>query len=206
MRPQFRGHGVDGKMLGIVGFGSVGSDLAQLAQGVGFTVVGNNRSGQSLRASELGVEMMPLDDLLQHADYIVLTASLNEENRGMIDARRLRMLRPSAYLVNVARGGLIDQAALASALRNRWFAGAALDVFEEEPPRPDDALLTMENVILTPHSRPWTEEFTRDVSASALGAIIDVAAGVRPPHVLNPDVFATAAWTLAPGTEGCRVQ
>lgn len=194
-RPKFRGHGVDGKVLGVLGFGSVGGDLAQLAQGVGFTVIGNNRSGHSARAAELGVELLELDALLQRSDYVVVTASLNSENYGLLDARRLALLKPTAYVINVARGGLIDQDALTAVLREHRIAGAALDVFTQEPPHPDDALLGLDNVILTPHSLPWTEEFTRDVSASALGAIIDVAEGRRPQFLLNPDAFNASAWT-----------
>lgn len=190
-RAQLRGHGVDGRVLGIIGFGSVGADLAGLASALGFTVIGNNRSGVSAAAQALGVSLVDVDQLLATADYVVLTASLNAESRGMIDARRLALMKPDAFLINVARGGLVDQAALIRALRDRSIAGAALDVFEQEPIAADDELLGLDSVILTPHSLPWTAEFTRDVSRSVIESVLAVAAGEVPTHLLNPAVLGS---------------
>lgn len=205
-RAQFRGHGVDGRVLGIVGFGSVGADLARLAIGIGFTVIGNNRSGVSESAEALGVSLVDVEHLLAASDYVVLTASLNEESRGMIDSRRLALMKPDAFLVNVARGGLVDQAALTRALRTRSIAGAALDVFAQEPIAPGDELLGLDNVILTPHSLPWTDEFTRDVSRSAIESILAVAAGEVPAHLLNPAVLSSGVldhMVLARSPDSC---
>ncbi|MBC7518242.1 MAG: glyoxylate reductase [Microbacteriaceae bacterium] len=193
-RSQYRGHGIDGKVLGIVGFGSVGADLAGLCLGLGFTVIGSNRSGQSTAATALGVALMEVDELLRVSDYVVLTASLNDDSRGMIDARRIALMKPDAYFVNVARGGLVDQRALTAALIDQRIAGAALDVFEVEPIASADALLCLDTVIVTPHSLPWTEEFTRDVSRSAIASILAVAAGETPHNLLNPEVLTTARW------------
>lgn len=193
-RGDFRGHGVDGKTLGIIGFGSVGSELAELAQHIGLTVVGNNRSGRSAAADELGVPLLGLEELLTQSDYVVVTAAQTAENRGFLDAGRLGLMKRSAYFVNVARGTLVDQAALVAALRERRIAGAGLDVFDPEPVELGDELLRLDNVLLSPHSLPWTEEFTRDVSASALGALIDVAGAREPQHLLNRGVLQSEAW------------
>ena len=193
-RSTLRGHGVDGKVLGIVGFGSVGAELAALALALGFTVIGSNRGGRSQVADAIGIALVEVDDLLTAADYVVLTASLNEESRGMIDARRIALMKPDAYLVNVARGGLVDQSALTTALREHRIAGAGLDVFSTEPIDARDGLIELDTVILSPHSLPWTEEFTRDVAASAIEAIIRVADGSRPAHLLNPLVLESSVW------------
>jgi phosphoglycerate dehydrogenase-like enzyme len=109
-------------------------------------------------------------------------------------------MKPSAFLINIGRGRLVDTNALRAALRQERIAGAGLDVFDPEPLAADDELLRMDNVLLSPHSLCWTADFTRDVSASAIEAIVDVAAGRRPRHVLNPE-----AWTAAAaGAAGAR--
>ncbi len=193
-REHHRGSALDGAVLGIVGFGSVGVELARMAAPLGLQVVGNNRSGRSPQAEELGVQLMGLDELLRRSDYVVLCAALTPETVNLIDARKLELMKPSAFLINIGRGKLVDTAALRTALRTGRIAGAGLDVFEPEPLDPDDELLRMENVLLSPHSLCWTEDFTRDVSPAALGSIIAVAAGHRPANVLNPEVFETGAW------------
>lgn len=193
-RENFRGASFEAKTLGIVGFGSVGSELARLAAPLGMTVLGNNRSGRSNVADELGVRLVDLDTLLRQSDYVVVTASLNASSRHLIDADKLALMKRSAFIINMGRGALIDQDALCTALREKRIGGAGLDVFDPEPIAPDDELLSFDSVTLAPHSLNWTEDFTRNVSASALGAIIDIAAGRRPETVLNPDVFDTEAF------------
>jgi phosphoglycerate dehydrogenase-like enzyme len=108
-------------------------------------------------------------------------------------------MKPSAHLINIGRGKLVDTDALRRALQTGLIAGAGLDVFEPEPLLPDDALLTLDNVVLSPHSLCWTKDFTRDVSAAALGSILAMAAGERPLNVLNPEVFDTAAFAAKQG-------
>ncbi|CAN5165119.1 2-hydroxyacid dehydrogenase [Lacisediminihabitans sp. FW035] len=193
-RSRFRGHGVDGKVLGIIGFGSVGADLAALAQGLGFTVIGSNRSSRHPEASRLGVELLEVDAVVAAADYLVLTASLNEQSRGMIDGRRLGLMKPTAFLINVGRGALVDHASLVSVLRARTIAGAGLDVFDPEPIDPSDELVGFDSVILSPHSLPHTEEFTRDVARSALDAIIAISEKRAPRYLLNPEVLHSDSW------------
>lgn len=188
-REHFRGASLDGATLGIVGFGSVGAELARMAAPLGLRVLGNNRSGAHPEARELGVELTGLNELLAASDYVVLCAALTPETEKLIGRRELALMKPSAFLVNIGRGRLVDTDALRTALRQGRIAGAGLDVFDPEPLLPDDELLSMENVVLSPHSLCWTADFTRDVSASAIEAILDVAAGRRPRNLLNPEAF-----------------
>lgn len=191
-RERHRGSSIDGATLGIVGFGSVGAELARIAAPLGLKLLGNNRSGRHPEADELGVKLVGLEELLVASDYVVLCAALTPETENLIGQRELELMKPSAFLVNIGRGRLVDTDALRAALRRERIAGAGLDVFEPEPLAADDELLQMENVVLSPHSLCWTADFTRDVSASALQAILDVAAGRRPRNLLNPEAWPAA--------------
>lgn len=193
-RQDYRGAAFEGKTIGIVGFGSVGSEFAELATPLGMTIVANNRSGVSPVADRLGVRLVGLDDLMRRSDYVVVTASLNASSHHLIDADKLALMKETAFIINMGRGALIDQDALRAALQGDRIAGAGLDVFDPEPIADDDPLLTLDTVTLAPHSLNWTEDFRRNVSASALGAIIDLAAGRRPETTLNPEVFDTEAF------------
>jgi phosphoglycerate dehydrogenase-like enzyme len=193
-RGQYRGAALDGQTVGIVGFGSVGAELARMLRPLGVRLIGTNRSGRHPEADQLGVQLLSLEELLAQSDYVLLCAALTPETDQLINAARLAAMKPHAYLINIGRGRLVDTGALRAALRSGTIAGAGLDVFDPEPLEPGDELFGMDNVVLTPHSLCWTADFTRDVSASALQAITDVASGNRPRHVLNPEVFETAAW------------
>jgi phosphoglycerate dehydrogenase-like enzyme len=144
---------IRGLTLGIVGLGSIGRELARLASALGMTVIGTRQeaggSAPEGVTEILGPENLPA--LLGRADFVVLAAPLTGETRGMIGPAELRLMKPSAWLVNIARGRLVDQAALAEALGRGTIAGAALDVFEIEPLPPSSPLWAMKNVILTPH-------------------------------------------------------
>lgn len=192
-RGRWRGTATDGSTVAIVGFGSVGAELARMLLGTGFRVVGVNRRGSSPDASRLGVPIVSLDEGLT-ADVIVLCASLNESTKGMIGADELRRMRPSAAIVNVGRGALIDQKALTAALQDGTIRAAGLDVFDPEPPAPDDPLLHLENVTLAPHALCWTADYTQAVVASANAAMIVVAGGGVPATVLNPRALEHERW------------
>ena len=124
----------------------------------------------------------------------MLCAALTPATEKLIDAAALARMKASAYLINIGRGKLVDTDALRDALRDGRIAGAGLDVFEPEPLLPDDELLTFGNVVLSPHSLCWTEDFTRDVANSAIDSILAMASGERPQNVLNPEVFETEAF------------
>ncbi|MCP2029945.1 phosphoglycerate dehydrogenase-like enzyme [Okibacterium sp. HSC-33S16] len=193
-REHFRGVGLEGRTLGIVGFGSVGADVARLMQNFDMTILGTNRSGKSAAADELGVSLVSFEELLERSDVVLLTAALTPETTGMIDEAALARMKRSAFLVNVGRGKLVDTDALRDALLDGRIAGAGLDVFDPEPLTPNDPILGLDNVLLSPHALGWTDQFTDAVSTAALDAIIAIADGGRPDSVLNPEVFETEAW------------
>jgi phosphoglycerate dehydrogenase-like enzyme len=149
-----------GKTLGVVGLGATGRALARMARGIGMRVIAVRRSGGEGKdpdADWVG-GTGDLDRLLAEADYVSLHLPTTPETRHIIDGRRLAKMKPSAFLINVGRGGLVDRDALAGALRERRIRGAGLDVYWEEPPDPNDPLLAMDNVVATPHIGGTSEE------------------------------------------------
>ncbi len=185
------GLGLAGRTLAIVGLGNVGRELVRLAAPLELRVVAADPFAADAPA---GVELRPLEEALREADFLVLTCPLTPETHHLLDAARLALLKPTAYVVNVARGPIVDGAALAEALRSGRLAGAALDVLEQEPPAPDDPLLALDNVILAPHAVGLTDELFRLGGQSASRAVLDVLAGRMPAYPLNPE----AAPGLAP--------
>jgi phosphoglycerate dehydrogenase-like enzyme len=182
------GLGLRGRTLGIVGLGNVGRELATLASGFGLELVASD----PFVSQAAGVELRELDELLAEADFVVVTCPLTPETRHLLDARRLALMRPTAYLVNVARGPIVDGAALADALRRRAIAGAALDVFENEPPGSEDPLLALDNVILAPHAVGLTDELFRLGGESVSRAVLAVSQGRLPEFPLNPEALSPA--------------
>jgi glyoxylate reductase len=143
----FLGRDVHGATLGIVGLGAIGRALARRAAGFGMRVLGWSRSAREVP----GVTRTPLEALLAESDFVSLHVALTDETRGLIDARALARMKPGAILVNTTRGGVVDEAALAAALRDGRLAGAALDVFEREPLPAGSPLVGLPNLVLTPH-------------------------------------------------------
>jgi len=153
------------KTLGVVGVGGIGREMVRLGHGLGMKVLAWNRSGV---ASDLGCEECTLDEVMARSDVVSLHLSLNDETAGMIDARCIGLMRANAILVNTARGGVIDEAALIAALKDAKIAHAGLDVFAEEPLPPDHPLLTMSNVTLTAHAGFMTREASARLLRMAL--------------------------------------
>jgi len=182
-----------GKTLGIVGFGSVGRRVASYARALGMHLLYTDRSRLPDQEGALGAQWRPIDRLFAEADAIVVSATLTASSRGLVDARLLAVMKPGALLVNTSRGPIIDEAALVDVLRERRIAGAALDVFETEPPTPgggpSSALLELDNVILTPHLGTATRESRTEMARLVAAGIIDAIEGRRPAHVANPEVY-----------------
>lgn len=191
-RGRRRGIGLAGRTVGVVGFGGVGSQFAELALGLGVRVIADNHHGGTDRATALGVELVDLQEIAIRSDFVVLTAALTDQSHHLIGEEFISKMKPSAYLINIARGGLVDQRALYEALSHDRIAGAGLDVFEPEPPAPDDPLLRLDNVVLSPHALCWTEDFTRDVSASVIESILDASQGRVPDAALNSEILPTS--------------
>ncbi len=174
--PTPLGRELHGKTLGIVGLGHVGRHVANIAQAFAMQVLAWSRRTDDRAASSVGVEPCALDDLLRRSDVVSVHATLAPETRGLLDARRLGLMKPTAYLINTARGPIVDERALVAALANRQIAGAALDVFDSEPLPSGHPLTTLPNVILTPHigwpTDKMYEQFAR-AAADVLLAYLD---------------------------------
>lgn len=149
---------VEGKTLGLVGLGAIGARVAQLARAFGMTLLVTTARGDDGRAAALGARHASLDDLLRESDVVSLHLRLNDETRGIIGRPQLALMKPTAHLVNTARGQLVDRESLIDALVHERIAGAALDVFAEEPLPANDPLLSLPNVVLTPHNAGVTPE------------------------------------------------
>jgi phosphoglycerate dehydrogenase-like enzyme len=184
------GLGLTTRTLGLVGFGNIGREIAALARPFGLRVIAADPYASASEAASAGVSLLPLDELLGQADFVCVSCALTDETRHLLDARRLGLIKDSAFLINVARGPVVDQRALTQVLRDRRIAGAALDVFEQEPIAPDDPLLELDNVILAPHAICWTDELFRGNGRSACQSILDVSAGRKPAYIVNGDVLA----------------
>ena len=157
-RSRFKGNELRGKVLGLVGAGRIGGEVARRARAFGMSVLVYDPYLTRERVAELDAEAAELDDLLGRADVITLHVPLTDSTRNLLDADRLALLKPSAHLVNTSRGGVLDEAALAEALRDGRLAGAALDVYAQEPLEAGSLLRDAPNVILTPHLGASTEE------------------------------------------------
>jgi D-3-phosphoglycerate dehydrogenase len=172
-RKRFEGRELRGKIIGVVGLGRIGGHVAQLARAFGMQVVGHDPYLAPERAAELQVRLLPLEQLLHQADVVTLHVAHTEQTHHLINAERLKLMKPTAVLVNTARGELVDEAALAAALRDRRIGGAAIDVFAVEPLPADAPLRTLERVILTPHLAASTAEAQERVSIEICSAVRD---------------------------------
>ena len=141
-----------------------------------------------------GVERAELDALVQRSDFVVVACPLTAETRHLLDARRIALMKPTAFLVNIARGPIVDQRALVAALREGRIAGAGLDVFEDEPVDPGDEIVGLPNVIAAPHSLGYTDELLRSCIDGACTSIVTIARGEIPPFLANPEVVESAAF------------
>lgn len=191
-RLKYMGMGLTGRSLGVIGLGNIGREVFTLARPFGM----RHLASDPFAAAIDDVALVPLETLLSEADFVAVCCALTAETRHLINAERLALMKPTAYLINVARGPIVDHRALTTALRERRIQGAALDVFESEPIDPNDPLLALDNVILAPHSLCWTDECFREIGRGAIGSILDVAAGRVPRHVVNREALEHPALKL----------
>lgn len=178
-----------GQILGIVGLGNIGRAVAHKASALGLQLLGYDPFVAPEHAAELGVEMVALDDLLRRSDYVTLHCPLNAATRGLIGAPQLALMKPTACLINMARGPVVVQAALYDALVSHQIIGAALDVLEQEPPRPDDPLLQLDNVIITPHTSSGSVEAVLQLRRDAAQNAVDMLSGKLPRSIVNRDAL-----------------
>jgi D-3-phosphoglycerate dehydrogenase len=183
-RKAFVGTELNGKRLGIVGLGRVGQAVAERARALGMAVFATEPCAE--RAIEAGIDCVPLETLFAQSDIITLHTSLTEETRGLIDAHTIAMMKPGIWLINAARGALLDDEAVAEALRSGHIARAAFDVYASEPPAPDNPLLGLPNVIYTPHLGASTAEAQEAVAVLAAQEAIDALLHGEFRNVVNP--------------------
>lgn len=191
LQPFVQGDDLPGKTLGIVGLGATGRELARLVAPWQMRIIAFSPRAEPAQAAALGVTLVPtLEDVFRESDYVSLHCRLEPRTHGLIGERELRALKPTAYFINVARGEIVQQNVLVRALRERWFAGAGLDVFEHEPLPADDPLLSLGNVMLTPHWLPATRDAARLTMTEISNGLIRASQGLVPENVLNKDVLA----------------
>ena len=188
-RLDYMGQGLTGRTLGLVGAGSIGKEILTLARLFFARMIVADPYADAGAMRALGAEVVPIDALMREADFVVVCCLLNEETRHLIDARKLALMKQTAYYINVGRGPIHDERALADVLQAGRIAGAGLDVTEREPIETGSPLLGLENVIITPHALCWTDECFHDIAATALQSIADVSLGRRPKHVVNAGVY-----------------
>jgi D-3-phosphoglycerate dehydrogenase len=183
-RPMFR---VRGKTVGLAGFGGIARRLASKLQSFGVDVLAYDPNVEAERMIDLGAEKVDFDGLLARSDYVSVHVPLFEETRGLFDAEAFAAMKEEAILVNTARGGVIDEDDLAAALENDEIGRAGLDVLRQEPPEPDNPLLSMEEVVVTPHAGWYSEESRRDLSRGVARDVAAVLAGEEPKNPVDPD-------------------
>jgi len=189
-RSKCMGSELRNRTLGVIGCGGIARALIELTRGFGMNqpLTFSPTLGEA-RAREVGVRAVTLDELLQKADFVSIHCPLNASSRGMIGERELKLMKPTAYLLNTARGGIVDEDALFETLKEQRIAGAALDCFVEEPVKKPHRLGQLDNVILAPHSIAWTHELFRDIGRAVTAGMIEVAHGRKPHGLLNPEVY-----------------
>jgi D-3-phosphoglycerate dehydrogenase / 2-oxoglutarate reductase len=179
-----------GQVLGVVGFGAIGSEVARKAQALGLEVVAYDPFAMPDRHP--AVSFVSLPQLLVQSDYVSLHCPLTDATRGLIGAAELAQMKPSAYLLNLSRGPVVDQAALTHALTAGVIQGAALDVLATEPPDPADPLLQLDSVIVTPHIASWSLEAAVELRREVAQAVVDALSGREPASVVNRSQLAEA--------------
>ena len=181
------GRDVYGRTIGVIGFGRIGQAIARRARGFGMRILYNARSRKPEAEKELGAEFRPLDELLRESDFVVLAVPLTKETYHMINEERLKLMKPTAILVNIARGKVVDTEALVKALREGWIAGAGLDVFEEEPYYHEE-LFRLKNVVLAPHIGSATHGAREGMAELVARNLIAFKNGEVPPTLVNREV------------------
>ena len=191
---------IRGQKLGIVGFGRIGKAIVPKAKAFGLEVLVYSPRATPQIADEYGVTLVDFPELLAESDFITIHAPLNPETEGMFNEEAFRRMKSTAYILNTARGGIIQTDALYNALTTGEIAGAGLDVLAEEPPQSDEPLLVLDNAILTPHAAFTSEESIYDLEVTAAAEVARVLTGQIPESVVNPEVLSSPtlrATTLA---------
>ena len=190
-RGQHMGVGLVGKTLGSLGVGNIGAEMFRLAKPFDMNFIAHDPFADKKVAAELGIELVSLEELFRRADILSVNCPLTPETHHIVNAERLALMKPTAYLINTARGPIVDQKALTRVLQENRIAGAGLDVFEQEPTDPNDQLLKLDNLIAAPHALCWTDQCFAGNGAADIRAVLDVMKGQVPRGVVNREVLET---------------
>ncbi|MGE5620829.1 MAG: phosphoglycerate dehydrogenase [Sphingomonadaceae bacterium] len=185
---RYQGKDLPGSTIGIVGLGSIGKEVAKRARGFDMRVLAYDVYKDEAFAAQHQVTYVSLEQLLRESDYVTLHCFLDDTTRHLINAERLALMKPTAYLINTARGPIVDEKALAKACKEKRIAGAALDVFANEPLEADSPLRNLDNVYLAPHAAGQTEDAMRAMGLMAADNVIAILRGERPVGLVNKDV------------------
>jgi phosphoglycerate dehydrogenase-like enzyme len=194
-RSKYMGRELRDRALGVIGFGGIARKTIELLRGFGMKQpLAYDPFVKPEIAVSHGVRLVTLEELLRESDFVSIHCPLTEQTRGLIGARELALMKPEAYLLNTARGGIVYEEALHQALKNRRIAGAAIDCFEQEPITAPNRFAELDNVLLAPHCIAWTNESFRDMGQTACQVMVDLSLGVKPRRVLNPELFDRPAF------------
>jgi len=185
---MFLGDDVTGKILGIIGAGRIGTAMALRSRGFQMTILYCDDMRNETLEKELGAQKVDFEDLLKKSDYVSIHVPLLKETHHLIDDRALKLMKKTAYLINTARGPIVDEAALVQALNDGRIAGAGLDVYEEEP-KIHPGLIKLNNVVLTPHTASATIHARTKMATMAATNLVEGLGGRRPPNLINPEVL-----------------
>jgi phosphoglycerate dehydrogenase-like enzyme len=195
-RSEYMGTGLTGRTLGQLGIGNIGAEVFRLAAPLGMRFIAHDPYADPEQARALGVELVTIDTLFERSDFLSISVPLSEATRGLVDARLIGRMKQTAYLINTARGPIVDQKALYEALAAQRIAGAGLDVFEVEPTPADEPILKLGNVIVTPHALCWTDECFAGNGAADVSAVLAVKRGEIPKGIVNSHVLGTEIWQM----------
>jgi D-3-phosphoglycerate dehydrogenase len=193
-RSDHMGIGLVGRTLGSLGIGNIGAETFRMAKPFDMRFIAHDPYADKAVAAELGIELVGVDDVFRRADIVSVSCPLTPQTRHLVNAERLALMKPTAYLINTARGPIVDQKALTKVLQERRIAGAGLDVLEREPPDPDDPILALDNVILAPHALCWTDQCFAGNGAADVKAVLEAQRGRTPRGVVNRAVLETDVW------------
>lgn len=193
-RSDHMGVGLMGRTLASVGIGNIGAEMFRMAKPFGMRYIAHDPFASAEVARDLGVTLVDLATVFREGDFVTINCPLSPQTHHLVNAERLALMKPTSFLINTARGPIVDQKAITAALQAHRIAGAGLDVQEQEPPEDDDPLLKLDNVILAPHALCWTDQCFAGIGASAVASILDVVGGAVPRGLVNRAVLQHPRW------------
>ncbi len=205
-RGAHMGVGLVGRTFGSLGVGNIGAEALRLAKAFDMKLIAHDPFADAGRMAELGVELVGIEDLFRRSDVLSVSCPLTDTTRHIVSAERLALMKPTSYLINTARGPVVDQKALTKALQERRIAGAGLDVLEQEPPDPGDPILALDNVILTPHALCWTDQCFARQGALDIQAVLEYCDGRVPTGtIVNRAALDNSSWAQRLSAQRARL-